>query len=320
MFMELYEIAGYSLVGFCATVIGGFWGLGGGVFIVPALLVAGVDAAIVAPASLLQMLPSTFLTVRKQFPEIGWGKGSWGRCVALPLCTATFTGGFFGRPLGVWLREVSESASPRQAFYLILISFLFYKTISDTGSHENSCDCDRSSKFKAFLTMVAGFFIGIMSSLLGIGGGSITRPVMASVFKMPEKPVGQIARFSVFVTAVAGTLSYLFPGSSTLEKSDTTTQIITLGLTLAAGGVFGFPLGAKMHSIVLKAGRAGKARRGYAILLALLFICIACKLAGQELLSQIVVLGSGVFVCSYLIYLTKDSQRIIGINNEDQSN
>lgn len=318
--MELYEIVGCAFIGFFATMIGGFWGLGGGVFIVPALLVSGVDISIAAPASLLQMLPSTFLTVRKQFTHIGWGKNSWGRTVAIPLCTATFLGGFLGKNLGVWLREVTNSSSSRQVLYLVLIAYLLYKTLADKQSDKDKQGEQLSAQLRALFTMLAGVSIGTVSTLLGIGGGSITRPVLASVLKMPEKPVGQIARLNVFVTALAGTISYLLLGSSSLEKSGNTEQIIIIGLALAAGGVFGFPLGAKMHSIVLEAKQDIKARKGYAILLTLLFICVGTKLFGLILLSQIIIIISGIFVCAYLTYLTKDSKRITGLRDENQSN
>lgn len=314
--MEWYEAARYIFIGFFATIVGGFWGLGGGVFIVPALLISGIDISIAAPASLFQMLPSSFRTVRKQFPLIGWTKDSWGRRVAIPLCGATFVGGFLGKPIGYWLLVYSGSSMVREGFYLILIGFMLYKTLADKKNHGPRSD-STASGMKVYLTVIAGGGIGAVSTLLGIGGGSLTRPVMASFFKMPEKTVGQIARLSVFMTAAAGTISYLFLHTNNLEKSDGTTQIISIGVALAIGGVFGFPTGARMHAIVLEAKRDQDARKGFGILLGLLFLCIASKLIGQELLSQIMILGSGLFVCVYIMNLTKKSKKIIGCTNED---
>jgi len=132
---------------------------------------------------------------------------------------------------------------------------------------------------------------------------------MASFMKIPEKTVGLIARFNVFITAIAGTISYLLVSSSSLEKSGSTTHIITIALALSFGGVFGFPTGARMHSVVLAAERGTQAQKGFAIILSLLFISVACKLCGLVVISRVVVLGSGLFICMYLTYLTIISKR-----------
>jgi len=303
----LLEIIIYVLVGLCATIVGGFWGLGGGVFIMPALLIACVDITIAVPASLLQMLPSTFLTVRKQFPEIGWGPGSWGQRLALPLCGCSFIGGFFGKPSGIWLRDATGGATVQQSLYLVLLAVIFYKTVTHKPANKNGEI--QPSETSLPVSAGAGFCSGLVSSLLGIGGGSITRPVMASFMNVPEKPVGLIARFSVFVTAIAGTISYLSPAASTLEKSPPVAHIISIALALAAGGVIGFPTGAKMHAIVLAAGRDDLAQRSFAIILSLIFISVGTKLLGFQELSQVFIVVSGIVTCVGLTGLTVYSNK-----------
>ncbi|MFA7186488.1 MAG: sulfite exporter TauE/SafE family protein, partial [Victivallales bacterium] len=175
------------LVGFVAMLAGGFWGLGGGWFIVPALLTLGVDNQVAVGASLLQMLPSTFLTVMHQLKSIGWGKNSWGLHVALPLCGMAFVGGFFGRPVGVFLQELFNSRKPHQCVYLILLGFILYKTLSHKP--EKKSDVSSANTVPGIgpvKTGIVGFLVGVLSSLLGIGGGTITRPVMKNHLRVPE--------------------------------------------------------------------------------------------------------------------------------------
>jgi len=115
------------LVGFTAMLAGGFWGLGGGWFAAPVLLTLGVNTTVAVGASLLQMLPSTFLTVLKQFKSIGWGKNSWGLNIALPICGMAFIGGFFGRPVGVLMEDFLTAANRISAFILYCWASFYIK-------------------------------------------------------------------------------------------------------------------------------------------------------------------------------------------------
>jgi uncharacterized membrane protein YfcA len=287
-------------IGFSAMLAGGFWGLGGGWFVVPALMTLGVSNPIAAGASLLQMLPSTFLTVLKQFKSIGWKKNSWGINVALPLCGMAFIGGFFGRPVGELLEDLFNSRKPHQCIYLLLLGFILYKTLSHkTNTNSKHTDENAVPNASPVKTSITGFIVGVLSSLLGIGGGTITRPVMKSYLHVPEIFTGKIARLAVFTTALSGTASYLMQ-IETLKLGDPGTDSLILGLLMASGGFIGFPLGSWMHSRVVVSGHAEKAAKSFAYVVVLVILSLFFKIVGMKITGQITILICGVFLLSFL--------------------
>lgn len=290
------------LVGFSAMLAGGFWGLGGGWFVVPVLLTLGISSPVAVGASLLQMLPSTFLTVLKQFKSIGWGKNSWGLNIALPICGMAFIGGFFGRPVGVLLYDYFDSRKPHQCIYLLLLGFILYKTFTHKTKVKSSEEnlIPESSPVK---TGIIGFMVGVLSSLLGIGGGTITRPIMKSYLHVPEVFTGKIARLAVFTTALAGTTSYLMQ-IETLKIGDPGTDSLILGLLMASGGFIGFPLGAWLHGKVVKSGHEEKAAYSFSYVVMLVILSLSFKIINQVVISQIIILICGVFLLSFLPIFT----------------
>lgn len=81
---QLLWIAG-PLIGLVGMMSGGFWGVGCGWIVVPAMLILGFEPFDAVGISLLQMVPATIPTVVRQFPEIGWKKDQPGRLVVIPL-------------------------------------------------------------------------------------------------------------------------------------------------------------------------------------------------------------------------------------------
>ena len=77
-------IAG-PLLGFVGMLSGGYWGVGCGWIVVPVLLILGFEPLDAVGIGLLQMVPSTLLTVMRQAPEIGWKPGEPGRSLAIPV-------------------------------------------------------------------------------------------------------------------------------------------------------------------------------------------------------------------------------------------
>jgi hypothetical protein len=307
--MEYYYYLA-PLVGFVAMLAGGFWGLGGGWFVVPALMTLGISNPVAVGASLLQMLPSTFLTVLHQFKSIGWGKKSWGLHVALPLCGMAFLGGFFGRPVGVFLEELaSGSRKPHQCIYLLLLGFILYKTLSHKPKkNSDPSNADPLPEASPVKTGIVGFLVGVLSSLLGIGGGTITRPIMKTYLHVPEIFTGKIARLAVFITALSGTTSYLMQ-IETLKLGDPGTDSLILGLLMSAGGFIGFPFGAWLHSKVVKSGHDEKAARSFAYVVIMVLLSLFFKIIDLVIISQIIILICGLFLLTFLPIFSVWSQK-----------
>lgn len=293
------------LTGFCAMLSGGFWGLGGGWLIMPALLLAGVDIEVAVIASLLQMIPSTLPTVIKQFPAIGWKKGSWGYAVALPICFFSFIGSLMGKPLGDLMFKLFDSRKPQEALYLFIMAVIFCETIRYSKKNAATGDYKHVhislNGAKQFFAAITGILTGIISSLLGIGGGSLVRPVMKSFLKVPEKVTGMILRLSVLIVAVSGSASYLVGRTASMKDS------LLLALFLTVGGLPAFSLGARMHSIVNRAGDDKAADSSFALFVFFVFLSVLCKITGYIILGRIIIVIAGILIVAYLTIMTRKS-------------
>jgi hypothetical protein len=295
------------LTGFCAMLSGGFWGLGGGWLIMPALLLAGVNIETAIVASLLQMIPSTLPTVIRQLPAIGWRNGSWGYAVALPVCFFSFAGSLAGKPLGDLMLSFFGSRKPQEALYLFIMALIFFETLRSSQKTALRDELDNGKikldGRKQLLAAISGIITGAISSLLGIGGGSLVRPVMKSFLKVPEKIAGMILRLSVLIVAVSGSASYL------AGKTDSVKDSLWLALFLTIGGIPAFALGSRMHSIVTSAGDDRTADSSFALFIFFVFLSILCKIMDYIISGRIIIIISGILLIVYLTAATLKSGR-----------
>ena len=93
-------------------------------------------------------------------------------------------------------------------------------------------------RFNLGLAMAVSVVVGFVSSLLGIGGGIIHVPLLATFFNFPEHIATATSHFVLIFTSGAGTATHIFESNYSG----------TLGLTLslAAGVLIGAPFGAML--------------------------------------------------------------------------
>jgi uncharacterized membrane protein YfcA len=84
--------------------------------------------------------------------------------------------------------------------------------------------------------IVTGFFIGIASGLLGVGGGIFLVPILTSLFQMEQKAAQAVSLAVVLPTAVVGVLIYGLYGNIDY----------LLAAKLAVGAVVGAAAGARL--------------------------------------------------------------------------
>src|SRR5437868_11248232 len=89
----------------------------------------------------------------------------------------------------------------------------------------------------AIMPVVIGFFVGIMVSLMGIGGGFFLVPAMIYILGMPTAVVIGTSLFQIiFITA----------NVTLLQAITTQTVDILLAVLLLTGSVFGVQFGTKL--------------------------------------------------------------------------
>jgi hypothetical protein len=119
----------------------------------------------------------------------------------------------------------------------------------------------------AFMPLGLGFFVGILASIMGVGGGFLMVPAMIYLIGMPTAVVVGTSLFQIsFVTAA---ITYL-------HAANNYTVDIVLALSLIVGGVIGAQFGTS----------AGARLRGeqLRILLALIVLAVCGKL-GYDLIA-----------------------------------
>ena len=246
------------LIGFIGMMSGGYWGVGCGWIVVPTMLILGCDPMQAVGIGLLQMVPSTILTVSKQAPQIGWKKGSPGLSLALPIGIGAALTSLFGKSINTKLIALTGDARWLQWMLIVIIAVIICQTLCS----RTACYNDKMPQIGAAesrIAFVMGLVTGIMSSLLGIGGGLLIRPLLTSGCKVPEYYTSRIVRLLVLVTTVTGGMTYL------LARDGFDWTVFMVSMAVALGGVFGFPLGAKLHTIVYDNGYAQHIHKSFAV-------------------------------------------------------
>ncbi len=244
--MEWYTYIIFPVIGFIGMFCGGFWSVGCGWLIVPTMLIFGFQPLEAVGAALLQMVFSTAPTVLKEIPKTSWQKFSVMRSLALPMAIGVISTAFSGRLINAYLYNRFGSKALLCLFVFVMLFIgsqsLFGKTAKNQNEEPNI------SRLQSIVAFFCGMFVGVVSSVLGISGALIFRPVIINGFKIAEKYATKAVRFLLLTATISGSLFYLFAGGKFH------THILLLGVLIALGGAFGFPLGVRYGKIVIKRG------------------------------------------------------------------
>lgn len=194
----------YVLLGGIAGILGGLLGIGGGVITVPCLLIlfshqnfpASYVMQIAIATSLAAMIFNTAAATWAHNKRKGvlWP-------VFWKLVPGLIGGAILGTILAIWLSgAVLEIVF---GFFLLFLAYRFYR-------HEEI----KKDTFKLPRPLILNLFsllIGMLSNLLGIGGGSLTVPMLTS-FKVKDKNAIGTSAATTLVTTICGTIAYLIIG------------------------------------------------------------------------------------------------------------
>ena len=228
--INIWALAGTGLF---AGFFGAMLGIGGGVFIVPILTLAiGLPMQVAIGSSLISIVinacTATSVYIREHMTNIKLG---------LLLATTLVPGAIVGGILAANL--ASPALSVIFGLVMIYVAYTLIpkkqrkknapasgdrpKTIKekkhashawlDGCYHDPAVNEDVTYQVHRPLTgMVAGFFGGVISSLLGVGGGLINVPVMSGVMKMPIKATIATSSLLLCITTMTGSLIYAHNG------------------------------------------------------------------------------------------------------------
>jgi len=207
------------LVGIFIGTMSGFFGIGGGMILVPILLVLGFDIKDAIGISIVQMVFSSiygsYLNHKKGSLNIGEG---------IFVGLGGFLGGFIGGYVTTYVPD-----SILQGLFFGLLLFALFRLFFSTN-HED--DAQTKTLHKGLLFGI-GIGIGIFSITLGIGGSIILTPLLVGLLHYPLKKAVSAGLFFVVFSSVAGMISRL--SSGTIDFSN--------GLIVAGASLLGVAIG-----------------------------------------------------------------------------
>lgn len=195
-YFDWWQIVGFVALGLVSGVAAGFFGIGGGIIIVPCMLLVGFPIQHAIGISIVQMV---FASVFGSL--LNYKKG------LLDLREGIFIGigGIFGASLsGVVLHFFSELFLSLAFLLLTIISLYRFATKSKVAPSANLIT--NLYKKRAILVL-AGAFTGIFAISLGIGGGLLIAPILGYYLGYDSKKVVPLSLFFVVFSSAAGSLS-----------------------------------------------------------------------------------------------------------------
>jgi len=205
-------------VGIFIGAMSGFFGIGGGMILVPILVALGFGMKDAIGISIIQMVFSSIFG-----SYLNWKKGS------LVLGEGIFVGlgGFVGGYIGGYITPYI----PDTILQVLFIGLLLFALMRLFFSKNHSDEAGTKRLHKGLLFAI-GLIIGIFSITLGIGGSVILTPLLVGLLHYPLKKAVSAGLFFVVFSSIAGFISRLSHGGIDFHN----------GLVVAAAsllGVFG---------------------------------------------------------------------------------
>jgi len=199
----LATLAIYCLIGSVVGVLAGLLGVGGGLVIVPVLVFSfgsqGILEEVIMHLALGTSLASIMFTSISSFMA-HHRRGAVHWPIVKNIVVGIMTGTFFGSCFASLL-----STETLKVFFVIFLYFVSYQMLSN-----------KKPKSSRELPRFAGMFgvgnvIGFVSSLVGIGGGSLSVPFMVWCNVIVHHAIGTSAAIGLPI-AIAGTVGYVYNG------------------------------------------------------------------------------------------------------------
>ena len=292
--MQIYlPIAEVSINAFLLLGLGGFvgilsgmFGVGGGFLMTPLLFFIGIPPAVAVATEANQIVASSFSGFLAHFRR---------KNVDIKMGFVLLVGGIIGATIGVQvfalLREIGQVDLLVKLCYVLFLGIIgilmFFESLRAIRRSKNT-SLKRPTKkrhnwihnlpFKAkfrtsglYISVIPpaciGFIVGILSAIMGVGGGFIMVPAMIYLLGMPTKVVVGTSLFQIiFVTAFA----------TIMHATTNYTVDMALAVLLLIGGVLGAQVGTRI-GLKLKAEQLR-------ILLSLIVILVCLKIAGDLVL------------------------------------
>ncbi len=190
-------------VGLVSGFLSGIFGVGGGILIVPALvLVLKLDQRLAHGTSLAAVLPIALSGTLGYALD---GKIDWTASLCLALGAATI-----GAVVGTHLLHVV----PRRGLALAFAGVLALTAVRMALDNSDAAGRGEITVGTAVLLLLIGILAGTLAGLLGVGGGIVMVPAMVLLVGMPAVVAKGTSLAVIIPTAIAGTRRNVSKGNA----------------------------------------------------------------------------------------------------------
>ena len=261
--------------------LSGMFGVGGGFLLTPLLIFYGIPSEVAVATTASHITASSMAGAIAQWKR---------RSVDLAMAGVLLAGGLVGTSFGVWLfkllLEAGQSEFVVSAGYVILLGTVGGLMLNESlqalraarrgnplparpAQHHNwihglpiKMRFRQSRLYISVLPpLVLGFIVGVLSAIMGIGGGFILVPAMIYLLRMPTSVVMGTSLVQILSVTAATTI---------LQATSNYTVDIMLAAILILGGVVGAQFGVR-----IAAQMRGEQLR---LLLAILVLAVGARL------------------------------------------
>ncbi len=273
--MEIYlPIAGQSInvfvllgLGGMAGLLAGMFGVGGGFLATPMLIFVGIPPTVAVASQANQVIANSVSSLQVQ-----WRRGNVDLRMGLVLLLGGVVGSSAGVVLFTYLKRIGQIDFVIAVLYVVMLStiggLMSFESLRTWFRQKRHPEAPRGKLHQhylvhrlpwkmrfyksklyisALLPIGLGFLIGILSAILGVGGGFVLVPAMIYLLGMPTSVVIGTSNFQVLFVAANVTF---------LQSATNGTVDVVLAILLILGGVVGAPIGsrlaAKLPGVVLR--------------------------------------------------------------------
>ena len=263
--MEIYlPIAGISedlflILGLGAGIglLSGMFGVGGGFLLTPLLMQIGIPPAVAVATAANQVAGASVSGCIAHWQR---------RNVDIKMGLILLAGGFLGSTLGIWLFRVLRSLGQVELTislcYVVLLGALGTLMLVDAlrmyvrqrktggqsgrGAHRHTWIHRLPWKMRfrrsrlyisALVPAGVGFVVGLLSAIMGVGGGFVMVPAMIYLIGMPTGVVVGTSLFQIIFVSANVTI---------LQAATNQTVDVVLAILLLVGGTIGAQMGARI--------------------------------------------------------------------------
>jgi uncharacterized protein len=311
-------------VGFMCGIFTGYFGIGGGVILTPILNILGLPIIDAIGTVFLSIAINSLFGIYQHFKQKNVNLK-----VGISLGLSSIGGVELGKRFILFLDRMNLAGTSIRVIYIIFLSlistlmlmeYIPYKkenlnkkikkifkknkiNIFDNWllklhlSPKISVPFPGKNSIPLLLLLVVGFFIGILSGILGVGGGFICLPFLIYVIKAPAIIAVGTSLVIVFFTSSFGAVTYAFTGHVEWK----------VAVFIIIGSFLGIHLGIK----ATKNCADKKIKIMFAIMLIGIAVSVFLKQVGRYVLGSYLVIIMAVVLCFAIIkpichnYITK---------------